>query len=334
MNGFNDTEEYSIVGKTLVFLPGSFKPPHKGHWTMVTDNIDKADQIHIFISNTSETYIANRKLSLTNLKTVGKLYKFVKENGLDINQQIKDSFEFLTDKANEINFNLLKDKLNELLEVQFDDSISDDVVNEFRTSISNYLNELQENLFKSVRYTSDGRCIEPETAAEIFDLYIKDYGYSTEKVVVHICNNPSPITAAVGFANHQCKDCIIYVGSKTVDEESERGKAWEQTLKGFERNPSNKILVLPTSEKIQAARDIRANINNLTKDMFPEKISEQTFQKIKELLTGEIIESKFNQLYTSIVNGLLTEINYQIPRKKLIYYKEKSFLDLYKRFNK
>lgn len=332
MNGFNETEEYSIIGKTLVFLPGSFKPPHKGHWTMVTDNIDKADEIHIFISNTSEKHISNRKLSLTNLKPLGKIYKFVKLNELDKNDKIKEIFEELTNNVNQVNLNVLNDKLTEVLNIKFDATF-DKIVEELHTQINDYLTDLKTNLFKSIRYTADGRCIEPETSAEIFDLYIKDYGFQN-KVFVHICENPSPITAAVGFANHQCKDCIIYVGSKTVDEESERGKAWEQTLKGFSKNPTNEILVLPTSEKIQAARDIRANINNLTKDMFPEKISEQTFQKIKELLTGEIIESKFNQLYTSIVNGLLTEINYQIPRKKLIYYKEKSFLDLYKRFNK
>ena len=305
MNEFNETEEYSIIGKTLVFLPGSFKPPHKGHWTMVTDNIDKADQIHIFISNTSEKYISNRKLSLSNLKQLGKIYKFVTDNQLNVNNNIQLIFNYLTDNANEISFNILSEKINELLNIKFNDDIDESIVTEFHNKLNDYLEDLRINLFKSVRYTASGKCIEPETSADIFNMYITDYGYSTDKVIVHICNNPSPITAAVGFANHQCKDCTIYVGSKTIDEEAERGKAWQQTLKGFEKNPTNKILLLPTAAKIQAARDIRANINNLTKDMFPEKITDETFNKIKDLLEDSPInESKFDSLYNSLIADL------------------------------
>ena len=32
-------EQFKYENKTLVLLPGSFKPPHKGHWQMVLDNL-------------------------------------------------------------------------------------------------------------------------------------------------------------------------------------------------------------------------------------------------------------------------------------------------------
>jgi DNA polymerase III delta prime subunit len=70
--------------------------------------------------------------------------------------------------------------------------------------------------------------------------------------------------------------------------------------------------LLPVSEKIQAARDIRANINNLNKNMFPEKITDETYNKILELLTNNIMEKtikkdKFTLLFESFMNDLVNE---------------------------
>lgn len=44
-----------LENKTVVVLPGSFKPPHKGHWDMIMNyyNMPEVDSINIFISNIS-----------------------------------------------------------------------------------------------------------------------------------------------------------------------------------------------------------------------------------------------------------------------------------------
>ena len=306
MDNIDQNQEFKYENKTLVLLPGSFKPPHKGHWQMVLDNLPIADEIHIFISNTSTKYISNRKLSLSNLKKLGKLKQFAEEN---LNsEEITKIFNELDEQIDNLTFNRLKEKLNELLSLNYAD---DEVSQEFKSQVQTYLKELEEKLFKSIRYTAAGTEILPETAEEIFNMYIKDYNVQ-DKVFVHISQAASPMLAAVGFANNNCLDCDLFIGSHTEDEANERSKQLEQLTKAFAYNPSNRIHLLPVSEKIQAARDIRANINNLNKNMFPEKITDETYNKILELLTNNIMEKtikkdKFTLLFESFMHDLLNE---------------------------
>ena len=306
MDNIDQNQEFKYENKTLVLLPGSFKPPHKGHWQMVLDNLPIADEIHIFISNTSTKYISNRKLSLSNLKKLGKLKQFAEEN---LNsEEITKIFKELDEQIDNLTFNRLKEKLNELLSLNYAD---DEVSQEFKSQVQTYLKELEEKLFKSIRYTAAGTEILPETAEEIFNMYIKDYNVQ-DKVFVHISQAASPMLAAVGFANNNCLDCDLFIGSHTEDEANERSKQLEQLTKAFAYNPSNRIHLLPVSEKIQAARDIRANINNLNKNMFPEKITDETYNKILELLTNNIMEKtikkdKFTLLFESFMHDLLNE---------------------------
>ena len=55
---------------TLAIVPGSFKPPHKGHWEMVMSYVNNKDvnKVLVLISNISTNAISNRALSLSNLK--------------------------------------------------------------------------------------------------------------------------------------------------------------------------------------------------------------------------------------------------------------------------
>ena len=239
--------------RTIALLPGSFKPPHKGHWAMVEQARVLADEVHVFISNTSETYIRQRSISKSNF---AKCLKYLKKSNLHNAAYIMENYNKVPYKDLELD---LQTALPE-----------------------NLFAELKQKLFKSVRYTANGNAIEPQIAEEIFKLYIQDYGY--DNVILHVCDNPSPITAAIGFINHQCKDCNIFLAAKTKDEATERNEAWNKSLNGIDINNHNTIHTIPDAEKIQAARDIRKNINNLTRDMFPEKISEETFSKIKLLL--------------------------------------------------
>ena len=287
----------SRVGKNIVLLPGSFKPPHKGHWEMVMDNINTADEIHIFISNTSTKYISERKLSKSNLKPLGKILSKIEDEVEDKTPEITQFCEYIGSSIDTINYNMLKAKLEEVKS-----ALPDDI----QQMIDNYLKDVSENIFKSIRYTSAGTEITPEVSQEIFEQYIKDYNVG-DKVFVHISTSPSPMIAAIGFTNATCKDCNIYIGSNTQDEAKERAKSINELIKGFSYNPTNKINLLPVANKIQAARDIRANINNLSKDMFPSEITDGTYNKIVELLTNNISESQFNQLF----NTIITEFKHQ-----------------------
>lgn len=239
--------------QSIALLPGSFKPPHKGHWAMIEQARELADEVHVFISNASETYIRQRPISKSNF---AKYLKYLKKSNLH-------NAAYIMENYNKVPY---KD-----LELDLQTALPEEL-----------FTELKQTLFKSVRYTANGKAIEPQIAEEIFKLYIQDYKYNN--VILHVCDNPSPITAAIGYVNHKCKDCTIFLASKTKDESVVRGEAWNNSLRGVDINNHNTINILPDAEKIQAARDIRKNINNLTKDMFPEKISMETFEKIKMLL--------------------------------------------------
>ena len=64
--GQNDGFRYRDM--TVAIVPGSFKPPHKGHWEMVMAYVGMADKVIVLISNISKAAISSRPLSLTNLK--------------------------------------------------------------------------------------------------------------------------------------------------------------------------------------------------------------------------------------------------------------------------
>ena len=299
--------EFKYVNKTLVLLPGSFKPPHKGHWQMVLDNLPIADEIHIFISNTSKKHIAARKLSKTNLKQAAQLKQKAIDNDLMKNQVINSVFKYIDEHIETITYTELKEQFNKIIE------LTDPELSEYITEIKTYLEKLEKTLFKSIRFTSAGTEIQPEDSLKIWELFINEAGLQN-KVFAQISSSPSPMLAAVGFANNNCTDCDIFIGSHTEDEASEREKQLNELTKAFSHNPTNKIHLLPKSPKIQAARDIRENINNLNKNMFPDIITEETYNQIKKILTPNIHmenitikKDKFNLLFESFMSNLVNE---------------------------
>ena len=48
---------------TIVIVPGSFKPPHKGHWDMIMEYAIQADKVLVLISNISEKAIFSNKVT-------------------------------------------------------------------------------------------------------------------------------------------------------------------------------------------------------------------------------------------------------------------------------
>ena len=90
MEELNTSSDYELKDEdviyrdiTLAIVPGSFKPPHKGHWEMVMNYIDKTDKILILISNISTKAISERPLSMANISKLIKIKKFISENNLE-----------------------------------------------------------------------------------------------------------------------------------------------------------------------------------------------------------------------------------------------------------
>ena len=73
-----NVSEYN--GITLAIVPGSFRPPHKGHWEMIQKYAEIADKVLIIISNISKYSIMIRPLSKANLSGFLSICKKLEKN--------------------------------------------------------------------------------------------------------------------------------------------------------------------------------------------------------------------------------------------------------------
>lgn len=275
-------DEVKYNNETLAIVPGSFKPPHKGHWEMIMKYVNKVDKVIIIISNISTKAISNRPLSLTNLKHFGKIKQFAIDNNI-LNEKIENIFSDVESLGNDINFENLKKILEKLIisskEVK---DIDIKFVKKFQLMIQTYLNKLNETLFKSIRKAGEIE-ITPEISKEIFEIFAKAYGVEN-KVDIIIPDSASPISTTVAFINYYCKNCEILLGVSKKGGDDSRWNGIEKSIK----NETVKVIPSPIDVKTMiSATDLRNNIYNLQKDYFPEKISEDDFNKIKKLLIGE-----------------------------------------------
>ena len=118
---------------------------------------------------------------------------------------------------------------------------------------------------------------------EIFEIFAQAYGVQN-KVDIRISKSASPISATYGLVNNACKNCKILLGvSKKGGDESR----WND-LKQSEENPTNQLISSPVDvQTMLSATDLRNGINNLQREWFPEKLSNEDFEKIKEILNGK-----------------------------------------------
>lgn len=261
----------------IAMVPGSFKPPHKGHWEMILEYCNIADIVMIFISNISTKIISNRPLSKSNLQPIAKLISNIQQLKLK-DQTIDDICNQIIDNNDNLSYNDLKGLLDKLIE-QF--NLYRNIYDEYITQINKIKDKLNKTLFKSIRKTSDNKEIEPEMAKQIFELYINKYNLQN-KVFVNISENPSPMTDIVSYVNNNCKNCIIYLGSSKKGDDSER---WDSFLKSFGRNPTNQIVPYAIEVKTNiSASDLRSNFNNLDNSVFPNNLSNSDINTIKDIL--------------------------------------------------
>lgn len=267
---FNINKDFKYKNKNICVVPGSFKPPHKGHFEMILECTKVAELTFVFISNTSEKYISERYLSITNLNKFAKII-----SKFELPKDLKNEYDELILNANTLSYN----DLNNFFEIikKYKSEIDEKLI----SNLTKFMDSLQSKLFASIRKTSNGTEITPEIAKEIFEIFIKAYGLEN-KVFVQISQSASPMKDIIGFANNECKDCNIYLGRSTKNDDF---KAFDSLLSAFDENPTNVIIPFPINVKTQiSATDLRQNINNLTKDMFPDKISKEDFEQIQTLL--------------------------------------------------
>jgi phosphopantetheine adenylyltransferase len=266
----------------IAIVPGSFKPPHKGHWEMVMNYVNKVDKVIVLISNISFKAISERSLSLSNLKQFGKIKQFAIDNNI-INDEIKNVFNEIESITDGINFVTLKGYLENLID--YSKNIKDvDIkyVKKFQLMTQTYLNKLNETLFKSIRKAGSLE-ITPETSKGIFEIYAKAYGVEN-KVDIIVPDSASPITATVGFINYNCKDCEVLLGVSTKGGDEARWNGIEKSIK----NKTVNVIPAPVNvETMLSATDLRNNINNLKKEYFPDKLTDNDLNEIKQILGVE-----------------------------------------------
>lgn len=269
----SEDQQFEFENMNLAIVPGSFKPPHKGHWEMVMNYVNQVDKVIVLISNISSSAILSRPLSLTNLKDLGKIKDYA-ESKLSDNKELLSILEGISADAENVSFASLSETLASILQLELPDA-------KFNSMIQKYLDRLNKSLFGSIRKTANNTEITPEMSKEIFEIFAKAYGVQ-DKVDVRVSESASPISATYGLVNNACKNCKILLGvSKKGGDEAR----WND-LKQSEENPTNELIASPVEvQTMLSATQLRNGINDLQRNWFPDKLTDEDFEKIKEILT-------------------------------------------------
>ena len=251
---------------------------------MVMSYVNNKDvnKVLVLISNISTSAISNRALSLSNLKKLAKIKEFVKSNNLNTDQ-LNEGFKEIDDEVESISYKRLEEIFtSKIIPSCIKNKNIDNNFAKLVDMINDYLKELKEKLFKSIRKAGNFE-ITPEVSQKIFKIFAKAYGVEN-KVDIQISNSASPITDTIGFINHKCIDCNILLGVSEKGGDDSRWNGIDRSIK----NETVNVIPSPVSVKTMiSATDLRNNISNLKKEYFPDKLSESDFNEIKKLLGNE-----------------------------------------------
>ena len=255
---------------TLAIVPGSFKPPHKGHWYMIMEYAMQSDSVLDVISNISLESNSQRVLSKSSLSSLSKIladYTLENEHAISIVNSIKENADKLTLKS-------VENYINNLL--QYLDKDSD-----MYKELTKYISKLKQSVLKSIRKTATGSEITPEQSKQIFDIFVQAYNMQN-KVIVEIGEKASPMSSAVPIINDECENCKILLGTSNKGDD---GARWPSFMNSFNKENNNEFIEATVDVKTNiSATYIRNNIQNLQKDWFPDNLTEEDFQKIKMIL--------------------------------------------------
>lgn len=255
---------------TIAIVPGSFKPPHKGHWDMIMEYAMQSDKVLVLISNISLESNSQRVLSKSSLLSLSKIladYTLENEYAISIVNSIKENTDKLTLKS-------LENYINNLL--QYLDKDSD-----MYKELTKYISKLKQSVLKSIRKTATGSEITPEHAKQIFDIFVQAYNMEN-KIIIEIGEKASPMSSAVPIINNECENCKILLGTSNKGDD---GARWPSFMNSFNKENNNEFIEANVDVKTNiSATYIRNNIQNLQKDWFPDNLTEKDFQKIKMIL--------------------------------------------------
>lgn len=214
-----ENKEFLYKNEVIAIVPGSFKPPHKGHWEMIMEYAKLADKVFVFISNISTKIISERNLSKSNLQQLAKIINIfeTKEQfkvNLKIYNKIDKVFQNIKDNIESLSWNKLIEHLDKINNIITNNELTetDDVYIKLNDRLITFKNTLSDKIFKSVRETENDIEIEPQMSKEIFEIFINAYNLQN-KVFVEIPDCPSPMTAVIPFVNNNCENCTVYLGS-------------------------------------------------------------------------------------------------------------------------
>ena len=292
--GAPEDKTYEYEDMAIAVVPGSFKPPHKGHWEMVMKYIDIAadeakkngkkngSKVVVLISNISTKAISERKMSATHLSDLQSIKKLADKAGLtgigSKAQELYDAGSSAEEDAPGLTYNDLKAELDKLAASP---ELAGKGGEKVKARIEQYQEKLSKNLFTSIRKDANGNEITPEMSKEIFEVFANAYGVEDE-VDIQVSQSASPITATFGLVNNACKNCKVLLGvSKKGGDE-----ARFSVVKPSEDNPTNDVVPAPVDvTTMLSATELRNGINDLKKEWFPDKLSDSDFNKIKDILS-------------------------------------------------
>ena len=284
-NKFNDayklfleeiSKNFKYEGISLAIVPGSFKPPHKGHWEMITEYLKIVDKVIILISNISSKANLSKILSGRNLRNVESLIEYYKQYNLNI-PEVDDIINEIQMNINTFTINDILKKLNEILIIKNSD------VNflNFCKIVNKTVKQINNSIFASIRKTSNNSEITPEMSKEIFEIFIKASNLE-DRVEVRISPDNSPMKTAFKIIN-ECDNCKIYLGVSNKGNDSSRFKIDNERS----NEHTNDLIVYPIDVKtMMSATDIRNEIDNLKKEWFPDILSMDDFKRIELILSG------------------------------------------------
>lgn len=262
----NNQKDYEFENISLGIIAGSFKPPCKTDMERILDLSNQVDKVIIFLSNISRQKIENRELSLTNVKELGKIIHQINflSDKTEL-EKIKTELNFLIENEQNLVFKKIKSILTDILVI----NSKNNKIIDLQNNVRNYLKKLEKNLFNSNNLTKSQLEISPETCKKIFEIFINAYNLNS-KVEIRISKEKSPFVDQLNLIKH-CKNCSIIISTTN------------ENLK-MEQNYENDISISTFNNNRTYHRLINLNVNNLKKEWFPEKISNEDFNYIQQLL--------------------------------------------------
>lgn len=256
---------------SLGIIPYKFKIPNKADWDLIMQYFKlPIDKLIIIISNVSKEKVINRVLSKTNLTKFSNILDKIQKNTdidiINIKQEILNNIDNLSYK------DLLyycNNDIIPLLDQQY----------QLKDKLIKYLNNLKDTLFKNINELQNKKQITAQLIKQILQIYANTYNV-LQKIQIIISTQKSPFNDMINIITTNCNDCDIYINVN-----DEKNNTLINDLYKTMKLNNNKNMII--SYKINNYDKFDISNNNLDRKNFPNKLSQDDFNKIKDLLKNE-----------------------------------------------